>query len=494
MRKLLLFSFLLLAGFPIFSQETDITEIIIPADSIITPKIKTVIYGSTTPERYGSTLELRATKDGITNAEITLANATVGSQGDFRFEFEPEFSGAVFIPLDAVNGFMFVEKDKTYQIELPPVQQRTRAERFDPYFRPRAMIVSIVEPDDNDVTVQISAFEDAFDEHYMRALTAGNRNAINNIITQLRRQTGVSKSLFVEDYKKFRYAILASILPNERPEWAISFINQTDVPSAYASPAFWEIFNLVFDNFFSAFPGGFEQQDFERAVRENNMEAMDAILETTFEIRCATLRQLVVIKGLMDLYNRDSGMRRDDKRRAYLLSILEEYSKSGLTERNREIAENVIARLKKTNVGERAYNFRLPDEQGRMHSLADFAGNYVYLHFVNAFITSSKRDLQVLSRYAQRFNNFKVINVFVYNSAEDLQQLAPEFKRGMTNLHWNNNAALLEEFEVRNIPTSYLIGPDGKFVFSPASSPGGDFEEQYSRMMREKEINRLRRQ
>ena len=496
MKKILLSGFLLLMAFPLFSQDAEIT---LPADSIVASPdsiptgnivhLRTVIRGTTTPERYGAALELRTSTDGLTNAETVLANAAVGSQGEFRFDFTPAFAGAVFIPLDAVNGFMFVEKNKTYNIALPPLQKRTRAELFNPYFRPAAMILSIVEPDKNDLTVQISAFEDTFDQYYMRSLVSkGNRDSIGVFIEQMQLQTGVSKSRFLEDYKKFRYALLAFMVTAERPEWALSFINQTDIDEAYASPAFWEAFNLIFDNFFSAFPLEPEQQDIEHALRQKDMEMMNEILKVTFEIKSETLRQLVIINGLLDLYNRDTpDEKKDIERRAALLSMLEQYSRSGLTAQNSNIAQAVIAKLKKINVGEPAFNFHLPDERGKMVSLSDFAGNYVYLHFVNAFITSSKRDLQVLSQFEKRYPNFKVVNIYVYNAAEDLQAILPEFKRGMTNLHWNNNAALLDEYEVRNIPTFYLIGPDGKFVFSPAPSPGEGFEEKFSKMMMDKE-------
>ncbi|MDR1699167.1 MAG: TlpA family protein disulfide reductase [Prevotellaceae bacterium] len=500
MKKITLFSFLLLIGLPIFAQETEITaptdSIAVVADSTIIPEtVKTVIYGTTTPERYGAALELRSTTDGITNRETVLATARIDSKGGFRFEFEPEFSGAVFIPLDAANGFLFVEKEKTYQITLPPVQKRTRAEQFDPYFRPASMILSVVEPDENDITVQISAFEDAFDQQYMRSLVSRDRDTINLVIDELRAASGVSKSRFVEDYKKFRYALLASIPASGRLEQALHFMYQADIAQAYASPAFWEIFHLLFNDFFSAFPGEEVQADIERAIRQNDMAAMDAILNIYFEMPAA-LRQLVIIKSLTDLYNRTpKDEKKDDDKRAYLLSIFEEYAAGGeLTEKNREIAQAVIARLKKTNVGEKAFNFRLPDERGKMHSLSDFKGKYVYLHFANAFINQSKQDLPVLSRFAKKFKDFEVINIFVYNTAQDLQlELAPDLKRETLNLHWNNNAALLDEYEVRNVPTFFLIDPQGNFLYSPAPSPAEGFEEKYSKMMLEKEVNRLGR-
>ncbi len=225
------------------------------------------------------------------------------------------------------------------------------------------------------------------------------------------------------------------------------------------------------------------------------MTAMDAILDIYFEMP-PVLRQLVTVKSLMDLYNRTSvDEKKDSDKRSYLLSIFEEYATEGeLTEKNRDIAKAVIARLKKTNVGEKAFNFRLPDERGKMHSLSDFKGKYVYLHFANAFISQSKQDLPVLSRLAKKFSDFEVVNIFVYNTAQDLQlELSPDLKRETLNLHWNNNAALLDEYEVRNVPTFFLIDPQGNFLYSPAPSPAEGFEEKYSKMMMEKEENRLRR-
>jgi thiol-disulfide isomerase/thioredoxin len=490
MKKILLYALCLLPLGTVSAQESTTAatdSISVATDSLSTDSVaipQTVISGSTSPERYGATIELHSNLDGILNSDSILASTSIDSKGNFKFEFNPAFSGAVFIPLDAVNGFMFIEKDSSYNIALPPPQTRTRAEQFNPYFRPASMILSIVEPQESDATVQISAFEDAFDQYYMRALTSNNRDSIEGIISLLQKQSGKSKSAFVEDYKRFRYALLASMLPPERPEWALSYINQTNIDRAYASPAFWEVFNLLFDNFMTAFPNQPEQQDIEHAIRQKDMEMMDAILETTFGIQSPTLRQLVIIKGLTDLYNRTANEeKRDNDKRTHLLSILQQYSNSNITPRNRNIAQAVAAKLKKTNTGEPAYDFRLPDEKGRMHSLSDFKGDYVYLHFVNAFISSSKRDLQVLSQFAKRYKDFKVINIFVYNAAEDLLALPPNLRQDMTNLLWNNNATLLSEYEISNLPSFYLIDPQGKFLFSPSPSPGEGFEAKYSKMM-----------
>jgi hypothetical protein len=51
-------------------------------------------------------------------------------------------------------------------------------------------------------------------------------------------------------------------------------------------------------------------------------------------------------------------------------------------------------------------------------------------------------------------------------------------------LHYNNQPDILKDYDIRAFPTYFLIGPDGKLIFSPALSPGENFEMQLFEAMK----------
>ena len=43
-------------------------------------------------------------------------------------------------------------------------------------------------------------------------------------------------------------------------------------------------------------------------------------------------------------------------------------------------------------------------------------------------------------------------------------------------LHFGNQVDILKNYDIRAYPTYFLIGPDGKLIYSPAASPSENFE------------------
>jgi hypothetical protein len=123
----------------------------------------------------------------------------------------------------------------------------------------------------------------------------------------------------------------------------------------------------------------------------------------------------------------------------------------------------------------------LPDKNGKMHSLGNFSGKFVYLNFINPKSYTCQQELDVLKKMADReYEMFKIITVCVCSNMEEFKNFLKNKDYNWTFLFYDKNVDVLKNFDVRVYPTYYLINPEGKLAMSPAFPPTEPtFEARY---------------
>jgi peroxiredoxin len=165
------------------------------------------------------------------------------------------------------------------------------------------------------------------------------------------------------------------------------------------------------------------------------------------------------------------------------------------TPKNRQIAYEILKKITKLKVGQDAPGFTLYTLSGKTKRLEDFKGKFVYLNFANTKNYACKKDFQVLEQVRQLFKRDMVIVTVLTDEDPDMaQEYIKNNKLKWTFLHFNQNAKVLFDYDVKAYPTYYLINPEGKLVLSPSPAPEENFMSVFSEMYNAYRYKKLRKE
>ena len=130
-----------------------------------------------------------------------------------------------------------------------------------------------------------------------------------------------------------------------------------------------------------------------------------------------------------------------------------------------EVVEEVMRETAQLKPGQPAPDFTLDDLQGQSVSLSDFKGQAVFLDFWASWCGPCIGAVPHLEELKQRTRDQKVVFLNIsLDSADEWHQAVDE--HGLTGVHihapggWR--AAVAQLYQVRSIPSYFLVGPDGR--------------------------------
>ena len=130
-----------------------------------------------------------------------------------------------------------------------------------------------------------------------------------------------------------------------------------------------------------------------------------------------------------------------------------------------EAVEEVVRETAQLKPGQPAPDFTLDDLQGQSVSLSDFKGQAVFLDFWASWCGPCIGAIPHLEELKQRASDQKVVFLNIsLDPADEWHQAVDE--HGLTGVHvhapggWR--AAVAQLYQVRGIPSYFLVGPDGR--------------------------------
>ena len=131
-----------------------------------------------------------------------------------------------------------------------------------------------------------------------------------------------------------------------------------------------------------------------------------------------------------------------------------------------EVVEEVVRQTSKLKPGQPAPDFTLDDLQGQSVSLSDFKGQAVFLDFWASWCGPCIEDFPYLEQIKQQTRDQKVVflSISLDSRADEWRQAVDE--HGLTGVHVHapdgRQVAVDQLYQVRGIPSYFLVGPDGR--------------------------------
>jgi thiol-disulfide isomerase/thioredoxin len=141
--------------------------------------------------------------------------------------------------------------------------------------------------------------------------------------------------------------------------------------------------------------------------------------------------------------------------------------------------EKIFAGYDNLAAGNASVNWSFPDINGKMVSLSDFKGKYVYIDVWASWCGPCKQEIPYLKSLKDKFKgkNIEIIGISVDENKTDWENIMKS--ESLTGIQlfaagWENT--LCESFKITGIPRFILIDKQGKIINSNADRPSGDIE------------------
>ena len=120
----------------------------------------------------------------------------------------------------------------------------------------------------------------------------------------------------------------------------------------------------------------------------------------------------------------------------------------------------LLSYVQTPNLPDQAPDWKLKDLKGEMVSLKDFRGKTVVLNFWATWCGPCKMEIPTFSDFAKENPDIPVLGIAVDGSPEFLRRASKKLKIDYPVLV--ADAKVQENYKVNNLPTTVIVGPEGK--------------------------------
>ncbi|PID89591.1 MAG: hypothetical protein CSA05_00300 [Bacteroidia bacterium] len=430
------------------------------------------------PQYSGEELFFYYYSDRITMDERQLTSCIVENDGSFKTSFYIDEIMSLHIYLGVFQGFLYVEPDSTYEILLPPKQEKQKSQKLNPFFEYHQVYLKILNQPENELNEQIGRF----DKHYAKYLSENalaiyakrqlaNPDSFQAVINDTFEK---NKHPFFQQYKNYRLAYINHFAKERNPLKVFQKYYDSK-PILHRNPAYMKLLGELCSKYLeNAFKTPKGDELLNTLLKGDDIFSLKQQLSKATAIKSDTLLEIILLQTLYSGY-----YNKDFSRKTVLnnINLIKQYS---TITAHIDLAENIEHQISYLQNGTLAPPFELENTKGKKVRLSDFRGKYVYLNFVTTDSYACKTDLELLKKLYQKQK--KIAEFVTVSVDEDFAETKKFIERNnykWTFLKYTRSSDLLKKYRVYAYPVYYLIDPDGRLAMSPSVSPREDFELRF---------------
>lgn len=425
------------------------------------------------PDYAGRTLVFRCEADPVSRMPHDIEAVEVAPDGSFSFSADVAEVTRVTVDLSFYVAHIYLEPGARYVVSLPPFRMRPDAERFNPFYEPRRVPLTILSSS-SDLNKALSDFDRAFAQIYYpaaaRLVRHHDKALADKLVLRLdsaARAAGCDKPFFRQQVFYRKAQVFAT--PRMASPRAVISRFFAGRPLLLNVPAYWQTIDMLAPDVIhqSAIPAVRNKLKEAMAAREPNVAALSAALAAdTLFASGVNLREALIVKNLADDFY--SGDMTDGRTDSMLISA----ARHCASKKVRLMAANVYAKKNKLKPGLPAPDFHLVDNADNEISLSTFKGRFLYLCFMHTENYECVKAMPVLDNLAQLHRaDLDVLCVFTDDKADDAYSYLARKGYFWKAVSFVADQKILDEYEVKALPTYFLIAPDGCVAMAQAPGP-----------------------
>jgi peroxiredoxin len=433
------------------------------------------------PEYAGSSFTFYIVPNFLTDKQEIVAEAVVNEKGDLKVGFNVESTIPVYSEFGIYKGWFIADPGVSYDLILPPKADNTST---NPYFRPKLIHLGIK----NCPPESTNWIIDDFNRQYNMEMS-NNMNQIfyrrsletaEKVVDTLQSKFPETSNIYFEHFKTYKYAMIKymALIQDPTPVIEEYFV---DKPILYNHPEYSELFDKLFTKYLQY---ATQQVDGQKTSVMLNSGAYEQLIEwLTVDVKFdKPLAEAVILKGIKPLFY--------SKRfnTVGLFNLLQKITDTSELAIHKTTATKIFNELARTMYGAMAPELSLLDINGNLVNWENLEGKYVYLCFTRSDNEKFLPHKELMKGFYQLYHeNLALVIILEDDEIEKNAALLEANGFEWTVLRGMTRRDIYESFNVRIMPTYFLIDPRGKMCGSQAPWPDENFEMQFSNILKANE-------
>ncbi|MCF8359290.1 MAG: redoxin domain-containing protein [Prolixibacteraceae bacterium] len=430
------------------------------------------------PDYAGNTFTFYIVPNFLTEKQEIIGEGSFNEQGELTVELELNEIMPVFSEFDVYKGWFIAEPGKDYEIILPPKEENKSS---NPYFRPKLVHFGIKNIKPESTNMLIDNFNRFFNMEmnknmnqifYRRSLETAEQ-----VIADLQARFTETADQYFEDYKTYKYASLKymALIQDPRPIMEEYFIDRKIL---YHHPQYSELFDKLFAKYLQYATQKVDGQKIGVLINSGAYEQLTYWLVNDMQFNQA-LAEAIILKGIKPLFY--------SKRfnTVGLFNLLQRITETSELETHKTTANNIFNELAQTMYGAAAPELSLVDINGNFVTWDDFEGKYVYLCFTRSNNEKFLPHKELMKGFYEKYNeDLELVVVIEDDEIEKNRELLTAEGFEWTVLRGQTRREIYNAYNVRILPTYFLIDPQGRMAGSQAPWPDENFEMQFDNILK----------
>ncbi len=451
---------------------------------------QTVEINGFSTQYSNDTLTFYTFDDLITNNEKELIKTLVNDSGYFSCSFDLKETSLAYIYLGIYKGLIYFEPGKYYEIKLPDRKDKNIGDSLNPYFNETELYLGIYNSNKDELNFLIKKFDYFYDNYiqdkFYILYQQGYNSKVDTFITKLSNYFSFANNTYFSYYMKYKFAYLRYIAYERDLKFVTKeyYLNQAYL---YNNTAYMTMFNLLYQNYFTYYSQTQDGENiFSDIARAKSIYHLKKTLDNNISLSNDTLKELVILKGLLDAFSPKNVGEYKSFPGPQLLQTLDSMIVLTKIPEHKHIAENIKKKVTKKRLiqGEKAPEFELLNKDNEFVSLKSFSGKYLYLTFYSTWSYSCLKEIGLLKNiYDKHKKDIEIVTIFCDGTMQNMIDIIEKNDYSWTFLHINDKTEILKIYNIIVYPSYFLIDPYGEIILVPAPSPNEDFERNFFKIL-----------
>ncbi len=456
---------------------------------LIAPGVKAqniTIKGKADLSHVGKEVVLNDFSDYITYTKVKESIDTIDKDGYFELKIQSAVTKPVLISIDNLTGKLYVQPNFVYGIYFPGKNSLNNNQEG----TETLVNISIYGKDSTELNALIIDFNTQYNNLFTKSTAtyispAKLNTLLDTFFVSSKKRYAHIKNFYFKKYVDYSFAGFYSNLSRSKTILYKQFIEHR--PILYGNYEYMDFFNSHFKGYLKAYASTKTGGNIYNSI---NMFGDYKDLKNQFKadktITNDTLRELLILKGLIDFYYSP------DFDKKQVQSVIEQLYRESNYSENKKIAFNMLQTTYQLQTGADAPDFTAYDKEGMNVNLSSYKGKYIYLNFFSTQSDNSLKEMQKLLDIKKKFNDkVTIISVCLDDSVKAYKAYVKANPKQDWIILYQGKGNAKQNYAIKTLSGYFFINQQMVLAQSPAVSPSEGLEYKLKGLFRPKKKNTI---